>query len=190
MTDQISYYLIDDVSVIPTDLDADAGSDTWVEQGKKRDIGRVGDTTAMGLDCKWYHKGMLIDSGAVISVNANATKGAVDTYVVVQTICGLEKRDTVLVKTVGLGVQEFGFGDHFSIFPNPSNGIVSVTAESSPKGSIRASIYDLLGRMLMHEPVEFSNKQASIKLNLPEGIYILELRDEAGNVQRERITLR
>lgn len=27
------------------------------EQSKQVQIGRVGDSTAIGLDCKWYHKG-------------------------------------------------------------------------------------------------------------------------------------
>ena len=99
---QYSYYLIDDVSVIPIDLKADAGKDSHAEPGKPVQIGRVGDTTAMGLDCKWYYKGLLFDSGAIISVNGSAIVGTIDTYVVVQTICGLVKTDTVTVTTVPL----------------------------------------------------------------------------------------
>jgi hypothetical protein len=186
---QYSYYLIDDVSVIPIDLAADAGKDTWVEQGKKVQIGRVGDTTAQGLDCKWYKKGALIDSGAIITVNANSIINKVDTYVVVQNICGVIKRDTVNVKTTGLGISEMRFENAFSIYPNPSNGNFSITCFAIPKESITAKVYDLLGRVVHQEPLNFSIKEATLKLNIPSGSYILELKDETGNVQRERIVI-
>jgi hypothetical protein len=187
---QYSYYLIDDVSVIPIDLDINAGDDTYVPIGSKVKIGRTKDsTTAMGLDCKWYKKGVLIDSGAIISVNANSIINAVDTYVVVQNICGVIKRDTVNVKTTGLGISEMNFENAYSIFPNPSNGNFSITCFAIPKASITAKVYDLLGRVVHQEPLNFSNKEATLKLNIPSGSYILELKDEAGNVQRERIVI-
>ncbi len=184
---QYSYYLIDDVSVIPIDLKADAGSDKWAEQTKKVEIGRVGDSTAIGLDCKWYKKGALIDSGAIISVNANAIKGAIDTYIVVQNVCGNITRDTVVVSTVGLGMQQFEAEKSFTIYPNPSSGNVSISCFVIPKESITAKVYDLLGRIVQQELLNFSNKEAVLKLNIPTGSYILEVKDEDGNVQRERI---
>ena len=192
--EQYSYYLIDDISVIPIDLDADAGKDNWVEIGKQVQIGRVGDTTAEGLDCKWYHKGTLIDSGAIITVNANSVVNAIDTYVVVQTICGLVKTDTVMVKTTGLGIPLLGgAGGGFTIYPNPSSGTL-VIANTSLRGTkqseaIYATIYDLLGRIVQQQNLSFNNKEATIKLNLPSATYILELKDEAGNVQRERVVV-
>ena len=96
---QWAYYLIDDVSVVATDAKANAGTDRWVEQTKSIQIGPVEDSTARGMDCKWYYKGKLIDSGNVISVNASTIKYAVDTYVVVQNVCGNITRDTMLLRT-------------------------------------------------------------------------------------------
>lgn len=187
---QYSYYLIDDVSVIPIDLDVNAGDDTYVPIGSKVKIGRTKDSaTAMGLDCKWYKKGLLIDSGSIISVNANSIINAVDTYVVVQNICGVIKRDTVNVKTTGLGILEMSFESAFSIFPNPSKGNFSISCFAIPKEFITAKVYNLLGRMVHQEPLNFSNKEAALKLNIPTGSYILELKDGAGNVQRERIVI-
>jgi hypothetical protein len=136
---QYSYYLIDDVSVVPLDLKADAGADRWVEQTKTVSIGRVGDSTAKGLDCKWYHKGILIDSGATISVAAAATKGIVDTYLVVQTICGVVTTDTVLVTTVGLGINNIALQNTFSVYPNPSDGAI-VIAYSSLRGTKQSAV--------------------------------------------------
>lgn len=185
---QYSYYLFDDVSVVPLDLAADAGKDSHAELGKKILIGRVGDTTATAVDCKWYKKGVLIDSGAIISVNAGASVGAIDTYVVVQTICGLVKSDTVTVKTVPVGFREYGTALSFSIYPNPSNGSLTLTSLRGTKQSVK--VYDLLGRVVYQNELSFTNNQASINLNTTDGVYILELTDGEGNSSRQRIEIR
>jgi hypothetical protein len=195
---QYSYYLIDDVSVIPIDLDADAGKNSHAEPGMPVQIGRVGDTTAMGLDCKWYRKGVLIDSGAIISVNGAATVGAVDTYVVVQTICGLVKTDTVTVTTVPVGMKEWNANKSFTVYPNPSNGAFTITYTtvipatnvtlSLTKG-VHATMYDLLGRIVYQQAISFSKNTANLKVDANSGVYILELTDEAGNASRERIII-
>lgn len=186
---QYSYYLIDDVSVVPIDAKANAGVDRWVELSKSTQIGPVEDSTARGMDCKWYKKGVLIDSGNVITVKASTIKYAVDTYIVVQNVCGNITRDTMLLKTVGLGMSEMNIENTFSIYPNPSNGNISISCFIIPKESITANVYDLLGRVVHQELLNFSNKEATLILNIPRGSYILELKDEAGNVQRERIVL-
>ncbi len=188
---QYSYYLIDDVSVIPIDLKADAGANRWVEMSKTVQVGRVGDTTAKGLDCKWYHKGVLIDSGAIISVHAAATKGIVDTYVVVQTICGIVTTDTVTVWTVGLGITSPSpkERDGVRVYPNPSDGNIVITKSEANDKVISVKVFDLLGRVLQQQPLLFTNNQSSLKIDVPTGIYIIELQDSEGNISRERIII-
>lgn len=110
-------------------------------------IGRVRDTTAKGLDCKWYHKGLLIYSGAVITVKAASIKNISDTYLVVQTICGLVKRDTVNVRTTDFGVTEYGAANTFSICPNPSNGSITITS-SLNNNAVSATVYEVLGKWI------------------------------------------
>ncbi|HTN17528.1 MAG TPA: T9SS type A sorting domain-containing protein [Chitinophagaceae bacterium] len=187
---QYSYYLFDDVAVVPIDLKADAGKDSHAEPGKSVQIGRVGDTTAMGLDCKWYHKGMLIDSGAVISVKGSTIVGTVDTYVVVQTICGLSKSDTVTVKTVPLGMKEWNTNNTFSVFPNPSNGVLTITSTAViPQGSVRAVVYDMLGRMVHQQVLDFKNGTATLSVQAAPGVYVVALADGAYNVTHQRIVI-
>lgn len=192
---QYSYYLIDDVSVVAIDAKANAGVDRWVELGKSTQIGPVEDSTARGMDCKWYHKGKLNDSGNVISVNASSIKYAVDTYIVVQNVCGNITRDTMLLRTVPLGIPLLG-GDRggFTISPNPSSGTFVITCHPSVGGAGGGAggglkVYDLLGRLVHQESLNFINKEATLILNIPFGSYFLELKDEAGNVQRERIVI-
>ena len=176
-----AYYLIDDVSVVESDLPADAGVDRWVEATKTVQIGRFNDSTAKALDCKWYHKGILIDSGATISVAANATVGAKDTYVVVQTVCGLVKTDTVEVRTVPLGVQEWDAAHALSIFPNPSKGNISIQA-LRPLAVIR--VYDLSGRVQEYPLPQTSNQMS---LHLGPGMYILEVQTDDGLKERKKV---
>lgn len=181
-----SYYLIDDVSVAEIDLKADAGPDNWVEELKTIQIGRVSDPTAKAIDCKWHHKGKLIDSGAIITVNAGV-KGDIDTYTVVQTICGNIKRDTVLIHTVGVGMKEMVIGNTFSVYPNPSDGLISITSKGVT-GKINAVLYDLLGRAQFKQEVLSDN--STLQLEVPPGMYILELSDEQGAKQRERLQVK
>jgi len=187
--DQYSYYLFDDIAVIPIDLEADAGKDNHAEPGKLVQIGRVGDTTAMGLDCKWYHKGAFIDSGAVISVKGSAIVGTIDTYVVVQTICGLSKSDTVTVTTVPLGAKKLDDKKLLSLYPNPSNGTFTIATTSS-QGTMQSKVYDLLGRIVHQQRLSFDNNKATLDMNVMNGVYILELIDMEGNIQRERISIK
>jgi hypothetical protein len=185
---QVSYYLIDDVSVIPIDLKADAGKDSHAEPGKPVHIGRLGDTTTEGLDCKWYYKGALIDSGAIIDVNGAAIVGTKDTYVVVQTICGLVKTDTVTVTTVPVGMKEWNIDNTFRVFPNPSNGNITVTTVATME-TAQVKIYDLLGRMAQQQNVRFFNNTATMNVDVANGIYILELTDAEGNASKQRIVI-
>ena len=66
---------------------------------------------------------------------------------------------------------------HF-FYPNPSNGNFTITCFAIPKESITAKIYDLLGRIVYPEPLNFSNQEATLMLNISSCSYILELKDE------------
>jgi hypothetical protein len=185
---QYSYYLIDDVSVVESDLKAYAGPDVKIPVGKAGEIGRVGDTTAGAIDCKWYHKGALIDSGAVIVVNGSSIAGEVDTYIVVQTICGNITRDTALVRTVPVGILEAGEELYFSIYPNPSEGTLTISGPETNGSTFNLRIYDLTGRIQASRSI--SNLPATLTPGLSPGAYLLELIDEPGNIGRQRALIR
>lgn len=183
---QYSYYLIDDISVIPLDLAANAGPDTWVPKGDSVLIGRT--DTAQGLDCKWYHKGTLIDSGAAIWAKGYGWVGDKDTYSVVQTICGIVKTDTVVVYTASVGINELDNDKQFSIFPNPSNGRFTVNSNSS-QSQITATVLDLVGRPVWRDQVSLSNGRGGINLTLPLGVYMLSIRDANGTSEQIKLTI-
>lgn len=88
--------------------------------------------------------------------------------------------------------REFRGG--FSIYPNPSNGSLTITTPHAviltKEGSLNAVVYDLLGRLVFEKEISFANNKASIDLNLTDGIYIVELKDAEGNASRQRIEVR
>lgn len=120
----------------------------------------------------------------------------VDTYVVVQTICGLSKSDTVTVKTVPLGMKEWDANQVFTVFPNPSNGVFAITSTAVipngtkwNEGSIHATVYDLLGRIVYQQVLDFKNGIAILNVKAAPGVYTVALADGAYNVTHQSIVI-
>ncbi|MBS1645405.1 MAG: T9SS C-terminal target domain-containing protein, partial [Bacteroidetes bacterium] len=95
-----TYYLIDDVSVIESDLPAFAGNNRHIGLGDSTYIGRPKE---VGLECTWAKLGSstVIGTGGGIWVKPSTTTS----YVVTQTLCGNIMRDTVLVEVWPLGLN-------------------------------------------------------------------------------------
>ncbi len=89
--DDYSYYFIDDISVVEADLPAYAGRDTVLCTGDSVFIGRPPE---IGLECLWFNNALQIATGGGIWVKPATTQ----TYMVQQDVCGLIKRDTILVQ--------------------------------------------------------------------------------------------
>lgn len=77
----------------------------------------------------------------------------------------------------------------FWVYPNPSNGAFYVNCSVNPQKSIQVKGYDLLGQNVYQQKIDFVQQNALMNLNVSNGTYILELQDNAGNVQRERIVI-
>lgn len=182
---QYSYYLFDDVSVVPVGTKANAGPDRWVELGKTLEIGPVEDSTARGMDCRWYHKGTLIDSGNVIRVAANTTKYAIDTYVVVQTLCGVITRDTMLLRTVGLGIAEESSGTEaataYALFPNPATADFFLRQNTPQEQAVSIKVYNALGTLIYQKADTFVNGSLKVSMGQQaQGLYLVCIDDGSG----------
>ena len=185
-----SYYTIDDVSVIETNLEADAGTDKAVHIGDSVWIGRGLDSTK-GLDCKWYFKGALVDSGAGMYAKAGAVKG-IDTYVVVQTICGLVKTDTVLVYTFPVGIDELPDvqAQIYTIYPNPSDGNINIAQKVADAKPVDIVVYNALGAVIYKTGGQLPANIMTLHLDdIPSGLYLIQLTDQKGKSSRARFTI-
>ena len=66
----------------------------------------------------------------------------------------------------------------FEVYPNPSNGISTLTFENENRGELNIKVYDLQGRLILdQDKLDFDGyyeEQINIS-NQPAGIYLVEL---------------
>lgn len=75
-----------------------------------------------------------------------------------------------------------------NITPNPSQGVFNVQYLPEGKGVITVLVYDVLGRTIYKEALQSSSE--TIRLEAPDGLYILELANETGLQQRQKVEIR
>lgn len=172
-------YLIDDVSVIPSNLPAYAGGDTWVVLGDSVFIGR---TPEIGLECIWYVGTNVVDSGAGIWVKPTTTT----TYIVEQTLCGLIKRDTVIVSVFPTAVNGMANSKQLSIYPNPTNNTLTISQEKAIFHT--AVVVNNLGQVVGSYPLTEKENKLDISA-LPTGVYYLQLNGDGGREVRSFVKM-
>ncbi len=177
-SDGVSFYLVDDVSVVESDIPAYAGG--WMYKTKKDSvfIGR----NEIVPDCMWYRNGVLIDT-----VRAGFwVKDTVNTmYVVKQSICGNVKYDTAWVNIASEGVSSVGSESVFRIYPNPASKEIMIQAPNNTS-TVSMVVHDMNGRVMMKRDIAFVNGAYRLLIELNSGMYMVELVGEDGfrSVQR------
>jgi hypothetical protein len=93
--------------------------------------------------------------------------------------------DTVCqILTIGTGgVMDNDFAASMNIFPNPSNG--QVTIQSSLFKIQRIELYNLVGEMIFEKDVHSMTE--TIKVDETEGMYFIKLRTEAGTISKKMV---
>ncbi len=172
-----TYYLIDDVSVIPIDsipggMSANAGNDMTILGGDSVFIGQE----ITNLNCDWYIGTTLIAdsiSGIFVSPTVNTT------YIVEQNLCGIITYDTVTVFVSGVGINESDWSKKINIYPNPNTGEFAL--ELNGGGNTRWSIIitDIQGRVILNELSD--NSSLKLKPVAENGVYIVHITNVATN---------
>jgi hypothetical protein len=174
-----AWHLIDDVSVIPSDLPAYAGPDVWVALGDSIFIGRPPE---VGLECKWYVGGSVVDSGGGIWVHPTVST----TYVVEQTLCDLVKTDTVHVQVVPTAVNGITNSKQLSIYPNPATKELTVYMEQMVFS--QCAIVNSVGQTVAMQAL--SQKETHIDIStLSSGVYYLQLNGDKGREVRSFVKM-
>jgi len=163
----ISYYYIDDVSVINTNLPAYAGKDTLIHPGDSVFIGRQPEV-GLNEDCIWFVNGLPIDTIAGLWVKPDSTT----TYILEQTICGNLSWDTVTVSVYGTGIGAYTKdGKDITLYPNPATNTLNI--ESSTKFS-QLLISDVLGNEIIKQQIY--NHAVSVDVSgLGKGLYFVKM---------------
>jgi hypothetical protein len=173
-----TYYLVDDVSVVESATPAYAGGDKWIAKGDSVFIGR----NEVVPDCMWYRNGVLIDT-----VHAGFwVKDTVSTtYLVKQSICGNVLYDSMHIHIAKVGVGSVGNESIFKVYPNPAGKEITIQTVNNVSSATLA-VYGLSGRVMMMREVGFVNGETHVPLDLPGGVYVIELVNSEGvkNIQR------
>ncbi len=148
---------------ITVTLDAGAGADTYLWSTGSTSQTITLDTAIAGLGAKTY------------SVSASLN--------------GCESRDTIMVEfIICTGIESTKQDIGFEIFPNPNNGIFSISTNNLSAKKITISINDYSGR-LIHSEEWYPESESSIKSfnfsYFAEGKYIIQL--DAGIFSRTEI---
>ena len=170
-----SYYLIDDISVIPIDsisggMPAFAGNDTSVILGDSVFIGQQ----ITNLNCSWYIGSTLIaDSVSGLFVNPTVNT----TYIVKQNLCGTITYDTVNVTVLPVGIEENSWSKKINIYPNPNTGNFSINF--SQTGNYLIEITNSIGVCVFKDKANTNNY--AVNATFSSGIYILKIYDSENN---------
>jgi hypothetical protein len=131
-------------------------------------------------------KNMVIDlsdhAGNVIGIRFRGTTGGGD--------AGDLALDDISI-TQATSVDDFDTIKNFSIFPNPTNGMVKISASNAGLHDYSLTIFNLLGRQVYSKPINNVEGQinAAIDLSaLPKGVYFVELKS-SNNSYQSKLTI-
>ena len=162
----VSWYLVDDVSVMAVDATINAGADRVITG---TDSVTIGDTLDSYLPTYWYANGSLIDSNtAWLRVRPDTTT----MYVVELSRCGGDNiTDTVWVYAGALGAASpIGSFGAVKLLPNPAQDILTVSGAAGGE----LFIFDMVGREVLRSSLLTNNMVVDISGLLP-GVYMAQV---------------
>ena len=85
-----------------------------------------------------------------------------------------------------LNITSNNFGSQFKAYPNPSNGITNIELESSYQ-EVQISIFDLLGKEMMHKTYNNTDKVLIDTQQFTSGVYIVKVETNINNASLKLI---
>ncbi len=80
-------------------------------------------------------------------------------------------------------VNELGFDNSLSLFPNPNSGTFKLTANNVENGAYTMTVRNILGQVVLNETISANgtiSKDVNVS-NVENGVYFLELSNDSGN---------
>ncbi|MEP3837159.1 MAG: leucine-rich repeat domain-containing protein [Algibacter sp.] len=111
-----------------------------------------------------------INAGAILYVPDATAESAYEADAAWLAVFDASRIVTGTLSTKNLE-QELGF----SIYPNPTNGVVSI--QSQQLNNAQVSVYDLNGRALLSKPLNGTSSEINIS-NMASGVYLLKVQVE------------
>jgi hypothetical protein len=121
------------------------------------------------------------------ATNATFTPTASGNYAVVVSQNGCTATSTCTFVNV-VATQEPGDAWQLQLQPNPATGYVLIALDNAPAGTFDFELYDLTGRILLHQPVQLNSGMVRIELNeVPNGILLARISDGRHTTTRRLI---
>jgi hypothetical protein len=93
--------------------------------------------------------------------------------------------------TTYTSISEISAEEHFSIYPNPSNGVCSLELISNEKSESTVLIMDMAGRLVYNSKIQVGTSSVKLDLgNLANGIYTVMLNGKSFNAIHKLIIAR
>jgi len=165
--DELSVYLVDDVSVVETGTIPDAGPDGFVSPGS--DSATIG-SSEEGLPLTWFVYGSLVPIGHTGSLKVHPD--TTTTYVLSMDLCDGVTFDTVTVwaspaRVGNVAMRQY---DNVKIWPNPAKGQLTVSNAANSE----MKILNLLGQQV-YDATVISNKDVLNVSQLIPGVYVVQI---------------
>lgn len=104
---------------------------------------------------------------------------------------GCENTDTIMMNVSGFLKLENLNENDLRVYPNPSNGLITLELESNHDGSFLLEVVDVNGRTVFFEPLTFNNNASAIDLShLDDGAYYLKIEKDEVNYSSRLILLK
>jgi hypothetical protein len=99
----------------------------------------------------------------------------------------LDSLNTILTAPV-LGINATGLHAGNYVYPNPAHGLVTIQMPRS-NTQARMRVYDMNGRAVLQQELHLDEGKATVSILLPPGVYALQLTDDKGFMETERLVI-
>lgn len=89
---------------------------------------------------------------------------------------------TTVTATANLGIDSKISDNTFSVYPNPSNGVINIDTKNNNWGNLKVSVYNLLGQQILTSELEgnnLGNYSLEATNKLTAGTYILNIKSSS-----------
>jgi len=132
---------------------------------------------------QWYVDGVLIP-GATSQTYTATQSGAYVVRVTDSNGCWFSY-SSMFDHSVITDISSFDNSFRFTVYPNPSNGIINLSSEILPGTNFSVQVLDSRGRLVANE----KNQMVLDLIHLENGVYFMNVYPEIGGVFTERIVI-
>ena len=140
-------------------------------------------TASSATTYQWYVDGVLIP-GATSQTYTATQSGAYVVRVTDSNGCWFSY-SSLFDHSVITDISSFDNSFRFTVYPNPSNGIINLSSEILPGTNFSVQVLDSRGRLVANE----KNQMVLDLTHLENGVYFMNVYPEIGGVFTERIVI-